>query len=49
MPYTLITKTGKIMCFYIKGLAKTYQVVHGGVIITSSILVEKETALIAFR
>jgi len=43
MPYTLITKSGKIMRFYIKGLAETYQVVHGGVIVTDKILAEKET------
>jgi hypothetical protein len=33
MQYTLITKNGKIMQFYIKELAETYQLSEGGVVI----------------
>lgn len=40
MPYTLITRNGKIMQFYIKGVADMYCVINGGVVITADILVE---------
>jgi len=32
MKYVLITKTGKVMCFYVKAVAEMYQVINGGVI-----------------
>ena len=32
MQYTLITKSGKIMQFYIKAVAETYQLGLGGVV-----------------
>lgn len=32
MRYILITKKGKVMCFYIKAVAEMYQVIEGGVI-----------------
>tara|TARA_R110000823_G_C15607229_1_gene466050 strand:- start:187 stop:369 length:183 start_codon:yes stop_codon:yes gene_type:complete len=38
MQYTLITKTGKIMQFYIKSVADTYQLNLGGVVFTQQIL-----------
>lgn len=37
MQYTLITKFGKIMQFYIKALAESYQAAYGGVIVTDEI------------
>ena len=40
MKYVLITKTGRVMCFYIKAVAETYQVINGGVICCDEI--EKE-------
>jgi hypothetical protein len=40
MEYTLITKTGLVMQFYIKALAETYQQAYGGVIVTDTILVD---------
>ena len=43
MPYTLITKTGKVMQFYVKGVAELYQSLNGGVLITNAILVDTET------
>ena len=43
MPYTLITKTGKIMQFYVKGVAELYRNLNGGVLITADILVDETT------
>ncbi len=40
MPYTLITKQGKIMQFYVKSVADLYQSINGGVVITQQILVD---------
>ena len=45
MEYTLITKQGKIMQFYVKAVAELYQALNGGVVITQQILVD-ETAQI---
>jgi hypothetical protein len=38
MQYTLITKTGKIMQFYVKSVADTYQLNLGGVVFTQHVL-----------
>ena len=38
MQYTLITKSGKIMQFYIKAVADMYQQGLGGVVITQQVL-----------
>ena len=38
MQYTLITKTGKVMQFYVKSLADTYQLKLGGVVFTQQVL-----------
>ena len=43
MQYTLITKTGKIMQFYVKSVAELYQSINGGVVFTQQVL---ETAKI---
>jgi hypothetical protein len=43
MQYTLITKTGKIMQFYVKDVAEMYQALNGGVVISQQILVEETT------
>ena len=40
MQYTLITKQGKIMQFYVKSVADLYQSINGGVVITQQILVD---------
>jgi hypothetical protein len=42
MQYTLITKTGKIMQFYIKAVAETYQAGLGGVVFTQQVLKTQE-------
>lgn len=41
MPYTLITKQGKIMQFYVKSVAELYQSLNGGQLITDAILVDE--------
>ena len=33
MRYALITKSGKVMMFYIKDMAEMYQRTHGGVVL----------------
>ena len=38
MQYTLITKTDKIMQFYVKSVADTYQLNLGGVVFTQHVL-----------
>ena len=38
MEYTLITKSGKVMQFYVESLANTYQRAYGGVVISQQIL-----------
>ena len=40
MPYTLITKNGKVMQFYIKSVANMYKGTLGGVVFTQQILVD---------
>jgi hypothetical protein len=42
MKYILITKTGKVMCFYVKAVAEMYQVIEGG-IICDEVIEVKET------
>lgn len=48
MQHTLITKTGKIMQFYIKELAENYQLIEGGVVFSQQTLEiqEKEQKLV---
>lgn len=43
MQYTLITKTGKIMQFYVKSVAELYQTVNGGVVFTQQVLKTAKT------
>ena len=38
MPYTLITRKGRIMQFYVKAVAELYQSIEGGVVITQQVL-----------
>lgn len=37
MEYTLITKQGRVMQFYVKSVAELYQSLNGGVIVTKDI------------
>ena len=38
MSYTLITRTGRIMQFYVKAVAELYQRTEGGVVFTQQVL-----------
>ena len=38
MQYTLITKTGRIMQFYVQAVAELYQTINGGVVFTQQVL-----------
>ena len=40
MSYTLITKQGKIMQFYVKSTAELYHVIKGGTLFTNDVLVD---------
>ena len=40
MPYTLITRNGRIMQFYVQGVAELYRSLEGGVVFTQQILDE---------
>lgn len=42
MQYTLITKTGKIMQFYVKSVAELYKEINGGVVFTQQVLNSQE-------
>lgn len=46
MKYTLITRKGKIMCFYIQGMAELYQQLHGGVIVVETVMTEVEKEMV---
>ena len=43
MEYTLITKTGKVMQFYVESVANTYKNLYGGVVFTQQVLNESLT------
>lgn len=43
MNYTVITTKGRVFTFFIKEVAETYQQAYGGVIIDSTILLEKSS------
>lgn len=38
MQYTLITRNGSIMQFYVKGVAELYRNLNGGVVFTQQVL-----------
>jgi hypothetical protein len=38
MTYTLITRNGSIMQFYVKSVAELYQSLNGGVVFTQQVL-----------
>ena len=38
MEYTLITKSGKVMRFYVKAVAEMYLVINGGVLCTNEVI-----------
>jgi hypothetical protein len=44
MKYTLITRNGKIMTFYVEAMATLYQEINGGVVFTQQILEEVDNS-----
>ena len=44
MEYTLITKTGRVMQFYILNVAELYQALNGGVIVSKDIFTKDLTS-----
>ena len=38
MKYTLLTRSGRVMQFYVAEMADTYQRLYGGVVFTSQVL-----------
>ena len=47
MKYTLITKQGKVMQFFIQAVAELYQQGLGGVVITEQIFETEISAIVA--
>jgi len=45
MEYTLITKTGKVMRFYVEGVANLYCNLYGGVVFSQRILENSSDSL----
>jgi len=43
MKYTLITRNGKVLTFFLKAVAEQFQAAYGGVVITQQILEQLET------
>jgi hypothetical protein len=43
MEYTLITKEGKVMQFYLESVANTYKGLYGGVVFSQQVLNEPLT------
>jgi len=42
MQYTLITRNGKVLTFFLKAVADTFQQAYGGVVFTQQVLVDTE-------
>jgi hypothetical protein len=38
MQYTLITRKGRVMQFYVQSVAELYQTIEGGVVFTQQVL-----------
>jgi hypothetical protein len=43
MKYTLITRNGKVLTFFLKVVAEQFQTAYGGVVITKQVLETQET------
>ena len=41
MSYTLITKQGRVMQFYVRSMAELYLTIKGGTLFTNAILVDE--------
>jgi len=42
MKYTLITRNGKVLTFFLKAVAEQFQTAYGGVVITQQVLETQE-------
>jgi hypothetical protein len=47
MKFTLITTNGKVLTFFVKAVAETFQQAYGGNLFTNEILNTKETQNVA--
>ena len=43
MKFTLIAGNGKVLTFFIRAVAETYQNAYGGVIVTDQVLVDNKS------
>jgi hypothetical protein len=43
MKYTLITRNGKVLTFFVKAVAEQFQAAFGGVVFTPQVLETQET------
>jgi hypothetical protein len=43
MKFTLITSNGKVLTFFIRAVAETYQQAYGGIIVTDQVLVDNKS------
>ena len=43
MKFTLITGNGKVLTFFIRAVAETYQNAYGGIIVTNEVLVDNKS------
>jgi hypothetical protein len=43
MKYTLITRNGKVLTFFLKVVAEQFQAAHGGIVFSQQVLETKET------
>jgi hypothetical protein len=43
MKFTLIAGNGKVLTFFIRAVAETYQNAYGGIIVTDQVLVDNKS------
>ena len=43
MKFTLIAGNGKVLTFFIRAVAETYQNAYGGIIVTNDVLVDNKS------
>ncbi len=47
MKYTLITKNGRVMTFFLEVAAQQFQRAYGGVVFTQQILVDEKSTVLS--
>jgi hypothetical protein len=45
MQYTLITKNGRVMTFFLQAVAQQFQQAYGGVVLTQQVLVDEKSTV----